>query len=158
MRQSFLAAALILMVLIGIASEVAAAEKDPRATDYLIIEQNNGEQSQFAIELAVSAEEIRRGLMYRTELQASHGMLFIFSAADELRFWMKNTLIPLDMLFIRSDGVVHRIHEMARPGDLTPISSDGPVLAVLEIKGGLSRKLGIAPGDVVHHSAFGNRK
>ncbi len=108
----------------------------------------------FAVEFAATPEQTSRGLMFRKELPDGHGMLFDFKRDGEVSMWMKNTLIPLDMLFIRSDGRIHRIAENTVPHSLTPIPSGGPVRAVLEIAGGTSRKLGIAAGDRVAHPLF----
>ncbi|MCI5059520.1 MAG: DUF192 domain-containing protein, partial [Alphaproteobacteria bacterium] len=96
-----------------------------------------------------------KGLMHRTELPENAGMLFWFGGREqERRFWMKNTLIPLDMLFIKANGTIHHIHENAVPHDLTGISSKGPVAAVLEINGGLSQTWVLAAGDRVVHPYF----
>ena len=87
----------------------------------------------------------------------NHGMLFYFGGEEAgRRFWMKNTLIPLDMIFIKADGTIHHIHENAIPKDLTGVPSNGPVAAVLEINGGVSRKLELQKGDKVKHRFFEN--
>ncbi len=78
----------------------------------------------------------------------------VYPRAGSPSFWMKNTLIPLDMLFIRPDGTVAHVHDRAVPGDLSPINGGGGILAVLEIRGGLAEALGIEPGDAVRHPAF----
>ncbi len=108
----------------------------------------------FAIEIAVTPQEQSKGLMYRTEMDDDAGMLFYFNEEAERGFWMKNTLIPLDMLFIKADGTIHHIHESAIPHDLTSIRSNGAVRAVLEINGGLSHKLGLRVGDKIKHQFF----
>lgn len=100
----------------------------------------------FQVELAADPESRARGLMHRTELPRDHGMLFIFDERARVAFWMRNTLISLDMLFIRDDQIVH-VHHEAKPGDETRIWSPEPVDKVLEINGGLARELGIGPGD-----------
>jgi uncharacterized protein len=101
------------------------------------------------IEVAETEEEKALGLMYRTSLDDAHGMLFPYGQPQELTMWMHNTLIPLDMVFIRGDGVVHRIEERAEPMSDRIISSDGPVTTVLELAGGASARLGLKPGDHV---------
>jgi len=101
----------------------------------------------FTAEIATTPAQRERGLMFRTRLAERHGMLFDFGQEQEVRMWMKNTLIPLDMVFIGADGRIHRIEQNARPGSLDLISSKGPVRSVLELKAGTARKYGIEPGD-----------
>ncbi len=114
---------------------------------------------QFHVELAATAEARRKGLMHRSVLAKDAGMLFIFPDSGRLGFWMKNTLIPLDMLFIASDGRIVHVHHNAQPHSLTPIAPQADARAVLEINGGLSRRLGISIGDrVLHPSLTGARK
>lgn len=108
-----------------------------------------GEKHVFTVEIADTPETVMDGLMYRTEMAADAGMLFVFPDTDIRRFWMKNTLIPLDMLFITGEGVIAHIHSNAVPKDMTTISSLVPVSRVLEINGGTAEKLKIAPGDRV---------
>lgn len=108
----------------------------------------------FSVEIADDAAERAKGLMFREKMASSAGMLFYFERPQSVSFWMKNTLIPLDMLFISPEGRVEKIHENAVPGDLTPIMGGSGILAVLEINGGLARKLGIKPGDVIRHPGF----
>ena len=121
----------------------------------LVIEKVNGDTHAFDIETVTTIEDMAKGLMHRTEMAEDAGMLFYFGGQEvERRFWMKNTLIPLDMIFIKRDGTIHHIHENAVPHDLTLIPSRGPVAAVLEINGGLSAKLGFKVGDKVKHTVF----
>jgi uncharacterized protein len=108
----------------------------------------------FQVEMAITPEEKERGLMFRRELADGHGMLFDFFVDQDVAFWMKNTYIPLDMIFIRSDGRILRIAENAQPLSERNIPSGGPVRAVLEVIGGTARKMGIAPGDHVSGSIF----
>jgi uncharacterized membrane protein (UPF0127 family) len=108
----------------------------------------------FMVALANTPAQRARGLMFRTRLPERQGMLFDFGRDQEVRMWMKNTLIPLDMIFIQSDGRVRRIEQNTTPGSLRPISSNGPVRAVLEMRAGTSKKYGIAPGDRVVHQLF----
>lgn len=135
----------------------ACKDKRANSPDYhLKITTSEGKTLDYDVELAITQEEMTRGLMGRKELKPGTGMLFIFGNDGERAFWMKDTLIPLDMLFIKSDGSIHRIHPNAQPGDLTQVFSRGPIRAVLEINGGEAEKQGIRPGDTVHHVAFGN--
>jgi uncharacterized protein len=108
----------------------------------------------FSVELATNGAEWERGLMYRKELPEGRGMLFDFEREAPVSFWMHNTYIPLDMIFIRADGSILRIAEDAEPLSDRLIPSGGPVRAVLEVIGGTARKLGIAPGDRVSGAMF----
>ncbi len=105
----------------------------------------------FNIELAQTSEERAQGLMFRQTLAKDAGMLFDFGEEREVAFWMRNTFIPLDMIFIAADGEIKSIHENARPQDPTSIPSGFPVRFVLEIPGGRSREIGLAVGDRLEH-------
>jgi uncharacterized membrane protein (UPF0127 family) len=111
----------------------------------------------FAVEFAATPEETSRGLMFRRELPEGQGMLFDFQHEREISFWMKNTYIPLDMIFIRGDGRILRIAENTRPLSERLVPSGGRVRAVLEVIAGTARKLGLAPGDRVKHPIFAGR-
>ena len=87
--------------------------------------------------------------MFRTEMAADHGMVFDFGSERPVAFWMKNTLIPLDMIFIRDDGEVLNIAKNTTPFSDALVPSDGPVRYVLEINGGISDEIGLAPGDMI---------
>jgi uncharacterized membrane protein (UPF0127 family) len=108
----------------------------------------------FAVEIVDTEAERAKGLMFRKELPEGQGMLFDFHNEQEVSFWMENTYIPLDMIFIRGDGRILRIAENTEPLSTRLIPSGGPVRAVLEVIGGTARKLGIAPGDRVAHPIF----
>lgn len=110
--------------------------------------------AQFSVELADTPAERAQGLMFRESLPRSAGMLFVFEEPQRASFWMKNTLIPLDMLFLDRSGVVTRIAENAVPGDLTPIDGGTGVFAVLEINGGLARAYGITEGTQMQSPIF----
>ncbi len=107
------------------------------------------------VEVAATPERQALGLMYRTSLPETKGMLFPTSGQREVSMWMRNTYIPLDMVFIRPDGTVHRIEARTEPLSERIISSDGPVAAVLEIAGGAAERMGLRPGDKVRHALFG---
>jgi hypothetical protein len=109
----------------------------------------------FAVELAANEADRERGLMYRKSLPEGHGMLFDFGYPQPTAFWMHNTLISLDIIFIAPDGHIIRIAESAKPMSDTLIPSGGLVRGVLEVIGGTSRKLGIKAGDKVTGSIFG---
>jgi uncharacterized protein len=106
------------------------------------------------IEVTETEQDKAMGLMFRTELAENAGMLFPYKPAQEVTMWMKNTYIPLDMVFIRADGTVHRIQARTEPLSETTIASGGPVTAVLELAGGSAEKLGLKPGDKVIHRHF----
>ncbi len=111
----------------------------------------------FAVELAVTDEERAKGLMYRKQLPDGRGMLFDFQREQPVSMWMKNTFIPLDMIFIARDGRIVRIAENTEVQSERIISSGAPVIAVLEVIAGTARKYGIAPGDRVAHPIFKRR-
>jgi uncharacterized membrane protein (UPF0127 family) len=111
----------------------------------------------FSVEMATTEEEKTTGLMYRKELPDGKGMLFDFSPEQQVSMWMKNTYIPLDMIFIRADGRILRIAENTEPLSTKIISSGGPAKAVLEVIGGTAQKYGIQPGDRVAHPLFNGR-
>jgi len=107
-----------------------------------------GKLHRFTVEVARSPEEQAQGLMNRQSLAPDRGMIFPYAPAQPVSFWMKNTFIPLDMVFIRADRSIARI-ETAVPLNLEPVSSLEPIAAVLEIPGGRAAELGIGPGDRV---------
>jgi uncharacterized protein len=108
----------------------------------------------FGVEMAVTPEQQMTGLMFRRELPEGQGMLFDFGHEQPASFWMKNTYIPLDMIFIRGDGRILRIAEHTVPLSEALVPSGGPVRAVLEVIAGTAKKFGIAPGDRVAHPIF----
>lgn len=153
-RGSMLAAIFAVMaalVWLALAPAASAADIEP-----LEIITKAGVRT-FSVEMARTNEERETGLMYRKELAEGRGMLFDFTPAQQVSMWMKNTFIPLDMIFIRSDGRILRIAENTEPHSEKIISSEGLAKGVLEIAGGSARKLGIAPGDKVAHPLFGAR-
>ncbi|WP_299353353.1 DUF192 domain-containing protein [uncultured Shimia sp.] len=111
-------------------------------------------EARFRVEVADSAEERAVGLMHRDSLSAGAGMLFVFSRTEPVSFWMENTLIELDMLFIAENGQVTQIHSRAKPLDRTPISSTNDVRYVLEINGGMAQAMGIQVGSDVRHPSI----
>ena len=106
------------------------------------------------VEIADTDEERMQGLQGRTSLDKNAGMLFIFETVNKPQFWMKDTPIPLDMIFISDGGVIMGIHENAIPNSLTPIPAPSPILAVLEIAGGTAKSLGISKGHTVNYKVF----
>jgi uncharacterized protein len=110
----------------------------------------------FAVEVADDGAERAQGLMFRDSLDPAAGMLFVYESPRRAQFWMKNTLIPLDMIFADATGTVTRVHSNAIPGDLTPIDGGDGVALVLEINGGVAERLGIVPGAQLRHPSVGS--
>jgi len=110
----------------------------------------------FTVEMATDDAEREKGLMYRTELKPDAGMLFDFRRDGFRNFWMENTPLSLDIIFIRSDGIISTIASNTVPYSEDRIPSSEPVRAVLEINGGRAAALGIQPGGKVHAAIFGN--
>lgn len=131
----------------------AAGRQSGLPASELIINAATGEH-RFRIELAATAEQKRVGLMYRRELAQDAGMLFDFTPPRLVSMWMKNTYIPLDILFIDETGKIVNIAANTMPHSLASVRSAGPVLAALELNAGTAEKLGIAPGDRVVHALF----
>lgn len=104
---------------------------------------------EFSVWIAADARSRERGLMFVRAMPADRGMLFMFEFPQEVAFWMKNTVLPLDLVFIAEDGSVLNVAASAKPYSLDPIESDGDALAVLELNGGVARKIGLKPGDRV---------
>lgn len=147
---------LLMSFFVGLTS-CAIAEIQPSAalpTIPLSITTPEMKTYQFVVEVADALDSRRDGLMGRTELAPDRGMIFVFRQKHVLNFWMKNTLIPLDMVFIGDGGRVLKVHENARPHDLTVISSDFPVRWAMELAGGRAKELGITAGSVVTSPAL----
>lgn len=111
-------------------------------------------QARFSVEIADDNDERALGLMNRPSMATSAGMLFIYEKPQALSFWMRNTLIELDMLFVDPTGVIRSIHHRAIPLDETPIHGGRGLTHVLEINGGLARQLGVDVGDQLRHPSF----
>jgi uncharacterized membrane protein (UPF0127 family) len=120
----------------------------------LTITTETGVEHPFQVEVAATAEQRGQGLMFRKELAEDRGMLFVFPRRERIAMWMRNTEIPLDMLFITDDGRVAQIHERAVPFSETVISSRRRVRYVLELAGGTADRLGLAPGALVTSEAM----
>jgi uncharacterized protein len=143
-------AAVLILALFAFRPAVAADEQT------LEIVTRSGVHS-FTVELAATDEARSKGLMYRRELPEGRGMLFDLKQDQNAAMWMKNTYIPLDMIFIRADGRIQRIAENTQPESEKIITAGAPVRAVLEVIGGTARKLGIRAGDRVAHPLFRTR-
>jgi uncharacterized protein len=132
------------------AVQATAARSAPSGLALIPLEINSdGRSHAFTVEVARTPGEQAQGLMFRERLGANEGMLFPFPSPRPASFWMKNTLIPLDMIFIRSDGSIARIAVNTVPHSLEPVGVSEPVAAVLELRGGRSTELGIGEGDRV---------
>jgi uncharacterized protein len=118
------------------------------------LQTTTGAVSRFTVEVADSAAERSTGLMNRESMATAAGMLFIYPRPGNVSFWMENTLIPLDMIFADPTGTVQRVHENAVPLDRTPIPGGANIKYVLEINGGLARRMGITEGAVLRHPAI----
>lgn len=115
-------------------------------------------EKQITVEITESNEEKMRGLMFRTSLADDQGMIFYYDQPQDVTMWMRNTYIPLDMVFINADGTLHRIEVRTEPLSERIISSQGNVVACLELAGGAADRLGLKAGDKVRHKLFKNAK
>lgn len=145
-RRSAVAAAAL-----WVASAFAQTGEPPRHE--LVVATDSGDRV-FQVEIADEPQERSRGLMFRRDMAKEHGMLFDYGEEQPASFWMQNTYIPLDMLFIKADGTVESIAERTTPMSQRSVPSEGPVRYVLEINGGLSDELGIEVGDKVSGPAL----
>lgn len=153
----------LLAALGGLAASPALAQPgvdrpQPRLpTERMVIVTRDNRRLDFTVEMALTPEQQTVGLMFRTEVAANEGMIFDWGSPRESSMWMRNTLVPLDMLFIAADGRIHRIAERTVPLSLTPVDSRGPVRATLELQGGITERLDIRVGDRVLHRMFGTQ-
>ena len=152
------ACSLALVAFDGAAGPAFAAQSCSEARVDIRPPAQSGLQSResFAVEIADTPESRAQGLMYREAMAPDAGMLFVYETPRRAEFWMKNTLIPLDIIFADSEGRVMTVHENAIPGDLTPIPGGDGVRFVLEINGGLARKVGIGVGSEMRHPQITN--
>lgn len=138
------------IAVLAVAAPLAACSDEGK----LVLHTSTGDHA-FNVEVVDTNETRAQGLMYRTELADDAGMLFDFKQEREVSFWMMNTFIPLDMIFVDAAGIVKNVHVNAIPHDVTSIPSDGPVQFVLEIPGGRSVDIGLKAGDRMDHSRVG---
>lgn len=156
-RRSLLAAALFTAALSAKADEANPTEPQPTLpTEKLSIVTRDGKTHDFTVEMATTAAQQTIGLMFRKDVAEGTGMLFDWGGLRNSDMWMRNTISPLDMLFIDADGKIHHIAENAVPQSLAVISSDGKVRGTLELAAGTVEKLDIHVGDMVHQRIFGN--
>lgn len=156
MTGKFLVVAIAVAGAFGSFANAAPPARDPALpVTSVVIDSEHGPVT-FETELAADPATQEKGLMFRVRLAANAGMLFDFHSPEFQTFWMKNTVIPLDMVFIRGDGTISSIAPNATPYSETPIPSTEPVRAVLEINGGRAAELGIEPRQRAHNKIFGN--
>src|SRR5438876_7624191 len=151
-RRHLLLLAIALLALWGSA---ASAQLATFPTAELTIVSASGPHK-FTVELATTPAQMEQGLMFRKSMAPDAGMLFDYRAPSMAAMWMKNTLIPLDMLFVDQQGRIINIHERAVPGSLDPIAAAAPARAVIELNGRTAAHLGIKPGDRALFPIFGN--
>ena len=146
----------LVALVLAFAFATPAAAQNPTArfekSDLTI--ESGGKRHRFTVEFADNDERRTLGLMHRRQMAADAGMLFDFKRDGQVSMWMRNTVLPLDMLFVDRDGIVRKIHQRAVPFSETVISSDAPVRAVLELNGGTASRLGLKPGDRLDHPMF----
>jgi uncharacterized protein len=150
---SFLAGATFAARAQGVTEPTGPQPVLPKET--LVIVGAGGARHTFQVEVARTPEQQTTGLMFRKALPPDSGMLFVWGQPIQSQMWMKNTLVPLDMVFINSDGTIRRIAENTVPQSLAVIPSDGLVVATLELQGGITQQLGILVGDHVLCKALG---
>lgn len=154
MKRILLLLALLLPIAASAQPGVDSAQPRLRE-DNLVVVTRDGTRHSFRTEMALQPAEQMVGMMFRSEMAPNDAMLFDWGAPRESSMWMRNTLIPLDMLFVAADGRIHRIHERAVPLSLATIDSRGPVRATIEIQGGAAERLNLRVGDRVLHPIFG---
>ena len=149
-RHGVYAAAAALMSCSPQAAVPAPLERSPAGLEQVALTiRSSGKTHRFTVEVARTPQEQQRGLMFRESLAPDRGMIFPYDPPQPVAFWMQNTLIPLDMIFIRADGTIANIAENTVPLSLESVPSAGDVAAVLEIAGGRSAQLGLKAGDTV---------
>ena len=153
LKTAFAAIVLALMALAPASAQSPSAAAAAPGLEPLVIV-SGGTRHTFQVEVMRTPDQRAKGLMFRNYMPADRGMLFDFGASEPVAMWMQNTYISLDMLFIRADGTIARIAERTEPLSTRTIPSGEPVLSVLEINGGVSRQLGLKPGDRIEHPLF----
>ena len=150
--RNYIFPALLSLLLIFVPENFAIAQsQDP--TNRMLVTTATGKHT-FTLEIAKTNEERAKGLMFRKSMPQDHGMLFIFHDARPISMWMKNTLISLDMIFVSGEGMVTSIIQHTTPLSEEIITSDQPAQGVIEVNAGVAQKIGLAPGDKIHHPLF----
>ncbi|MCR9123823.1 MAG: DUF192 domain-containing protein [Phyllobacteriaceae bacterium] len=144
---------LVAASLVALANEPMRLPVDP--AQLAVTSADGKERARFDLEIARTGDEHMRGLMHRTDLPADRAMLFVFDAAGQRAFWMKDTPLPLDIIFAAEDGTIVRVARDTVPFSTVPIRSGAPALYVLEVHAGTTEALGIVAGDRLVHPAIG---
>jgi uncharacterized membrane protein (UPF0127 family) len=152
-RSALLAAAARALFVFALLVSPSMARSAATAVERLEIVTATGSHS-FEVEVARTVNERERGLMFRRSMPQDHGMLFFFDDERPVAMWMKNTFIPLDMVFVSRSGRVAGLAEETTPLSETIIPSGGPAFAVIELNGGVARAIGLKVGDLVRHPGF----
>lgn len=158
-RRDFVAAAMLAPLALAAVEGAAQGVGAPQAElpkEKLVIVTSDGQRHVFSVEMAISNQQQMTGLMFRPSVPEDGGMLFDWGQARDSAMWMKNTIAPLDMVFINADGTIRRIAENTTPRSLATIASGGPVRATLELAAGTAARLGLQVGDRVEQRVFGN--
>jgi len=152
-----LASVVLLCLVVGVfgATPVGAQRNLVSFAKAPILIESGGKSHKFTVELALSQRQQMQGLMFRRQMAPDAGMLFVYRREEPTAMWMKNTFLPLDMLFIGRGGVVNKIAERTVPLSEVTIMSGGSVVAVLELNAGTASRLGLKPGDKVIAAALG---
>ena len=163
-RRRVLAWLGVVPLVAGVGWAAGAQDKEPTGPqpelpkEKLVITTRDGTRHVFNVEMALKPEQQITGLMFRPSVPADGGMLFDWGTARDSQMWMKNTLAPLDMVFINQDGTIRSIVENTVPGSLAVIDSRGPVRATLELAAGTAERLGLRVGDKVAQRILGNAR
>jgi len=153
----FIGATIALVILFSVMMNQSVADSSTgKGLTPLVASTSKGEFT-YSIELAVSGEQRTRGLMFRKQMPQDYGMLFDFDRTQKVMMWMKNTFLPLDMIFMRVDGTIAHIVENTTPHSLSIISSRFPVRFVLELNAGEVARTGMKPGQILKHAVFAKR-
>ena len=161
-RRSLLGTAIALLAMLA-SPAPGRAQADPTgpqpelSKEKLVIVTKDGKQHDFQVEMARTPEQQEVGEMFRTKVPEDQGMLFDWGAVRQSDMWMRNTLVPLDMLFIGPHGTIRHIAEDTVPHSEAIITSGGPVRATLEVAAGTAKRLGIVVGDKVLSPVFGTQ-
>lgn len=155
MRLPALQPLFLFLVLLLSLTQAAFSQQEQLPIEDVTIRKADGGEHVFRSEMAISPQQQATGMMFRTEMAPDEGMLFVFGEVRRASFWMRNTLIPLDIIFVRANGRITNIVANATPETDAHRRSTGRVAGVLEIPGGRAAELGIKAGDLVIHPAFG---
>ena len=147
---------LVLLFMLSITAQAQTVAQPELPKEALSITTRDGQRHDFQVEMALKPEQQTTGLMFRPSVPADGGMLFDWGTPRDSSMWMRNTISPLDMVFINADGTVRRLAEDTVPGSLAVIESHGPVRATLELAAGTAKRLDIRVGDKVQSRIFGN--